>query len=162
MKALSPQKSALFSLALGFDAFLFDRIHKFYQINIEGWSGGEMVPVTGFFNYVLVWNRGISYGLLAGLPQYLILVVVGAAMALLAWWWLKADTFLLKAGLALALGGALSNALDRYLWGGVADFFHFFIGNWSFYIFNLADVSISLGAGLLILDLLVPEKKRSD
>ncbi len=162
MKALSPKKSAFFSLVLGFDAFLIDRVHKFYQINIENWSGGEVVPVTGFFNYVLVWNTGVSYGFLAGLPQYLILVLVGLAMALLAWWWLRAGTFLLKTGLALALGGALSNALDRYLWGGVADFFHFFVGNWSFYIFNLADVSITLGAGLLILDLLIPEKKTMD
>jgi len=159
--ALSAKQSALLSLSFGIGAFGLDRGQKFYQINIAGWRGGEVIPVSDFFNYILVWNRGISYGFLTGLPQYLILLLVGAAMILLVWWWFRADTFLVKAGLALALGGALSNALDRYLWGGVADFFHFFINGWSFYIFNLADVSISLGAGLLIIDLLVPAKNRS-
>ncbi len=156
--ALSARQSAWLSLLLGFLAFAIDRGQKFYQINIAGWRGGEVVPVTDFFNYMLVWNRGISYGFLTGLPQYLILALVGAAMILLAVWWFSANTFLVKAGLALALGGALSNALDRYLWGGVADFFHFFINGWSFYVFNLADVSISIGASLLIIDLLVSLK----
>ncbi|VAW22712.1 Lipoprotein signal peptidase [hydrothermal vent metagenome] len=156
--ALWARHGALLSLLLGLGAFLVDRGQKFYQIDIAGWRGGEVVPVTSFFNYILIWNRGISYGFLSGLPQYMILALVAAAMILLVVWWLKADTFLVKAGLALALGGAASNALDRYLWGGVADFFHFFINGWSFYVFNLADVSISIGAGLLIVDLLVPKK----
>jgi signal peptidase II len=59
-----------------------------------------------------------------------------------------------RCGLALALGGALSNALDRALYGAVADFFHFHWGDWSFYIFNLADTAISLGVVLLLLDAL--------
>ncbi len=52
------------SLFWGANAFLLDRIHKYVQIDVFGWRGGEYVPVTGFFDYVLVWNTGISYGLL--------------------------------------------------------------------------------------------------
>ena len=58
----------------------------------------------------------------------------------------------MRAGLALCIGGALSNLADRVLYGAVADFFHFHVGDWSFYIFNLADVAITLGVLLLILD----------
>ncbi len=159
--ALSAKQSAWLSLLFGVGAFLLDRAQKFYQINIEGWRGGEVVHVTSFFNYILVWNRGVSYGFLTGLPQYIILLLVAAALAMLAFWWYRADTFLVRAGLALAIGGALSNALDRYLWGGVADFFQFFINGWSFYIFNIADMSISLGAGLLVFDLLMPAKAKN-
>ena len=154
---VTPQKSVIFSLVAGFDAFLLDRIHKYYQLNIEGWTGGELVPVTSFFNYRLVWNRGISYGLLSGFPQPVIMVIIGAAMTLLAWWW-REKSLLVRTGLALVLGGALSNATDRWLYGGVADFFHFYISNWSFYVFNLADTAITLGALLLILDVVLPKR----
>ena len=67
----------------------------------------------------------------------------------------------LKTRLALCLGGALSNALDRLLYGAVADFFHFHWQDWSFYIFNLADMAITAGVLLLILDVLGIGRKRS-
>ncbi len=155
---VTPQKSVIFSLVAGFDAFAIDRIHKYYQLNIEGWVGGELVPLTSFFNYRLVWNRGISYGLLSGFPQPVIMVIIGAAMTLLAWWWWREKSLLVRTGLALVLGGALSNATDRWLYGGVADFFHFYTSNWSFYVFNLADTAITLGALLLILDVVLPKR----
>ena len=158
---ITPQKSALFSLVFGFDAFLLDRVHKFYQLNIAGWTGGEVVPVTGFFNYILIWNTGVSYGFLSGAPRVAIFTLIGFAIVLLGWWWLREKSFLVRSGLAIVLGGAISNATDRWLYGGVADFFHFYVGERSFYVFNLADVAISFGAGLLILDVLLPKDKRN-
>ena len=103
---LLARHSAQRSLWLGIGAFLVDRGQKFYQIDIAGWRGGEVIPITGFFNYILIWNRGISYGFLTGLPQYVILALVALAMILLVLWWLKADTFLVRAGLALEIGRA--------------------------------------------------------
>jgi signal peptidase II len=158
---ISPRKSALLSLAFGFDAFLLDRVHKFFQLNIEGWTGGEVVPVTGFFNYILIWNTGVSYGFLTGAPKVAIFSLIGIAIVLLGWWWLREKSFLVRSGLAIVLGGAISNATDRWLYGGVADFFHFYVGERSFYVFNLADVAISFGAGLLILDVFLPKDKRN-
>lgn len=118
-----------------------------------GWRGGEVVPVTSFFDYVLVWNTGISYGLFDTLPVWALgIVMLVAIIALSVWWW-RADTPLIRLGLALCVGGALSNALDRLLYGAVADFFHFHWGTWSFYIFNLADVAITFGVILLFADL---------
>ena len=146
--------SIFWSLSLGILAFGLDRGHKYFQIEIQGWRGGEIIHVTDFFDYVLVWNTGISYGLLSSLPVAALGVIMIVAIIALAIWWLKVTTLLLQAGLALAIGGALSNALDRLIYGAVADFFHFHIGGNSFYIFNIADAAITLGVILLILDML--------
>lgn len=128
--------------------------YYFEPFSLTGWRGGEMLSITPFFDYVLVWNTGISYGLLDGLPVWgLGLIMLVAMFALGVWWW-RSKEFLVRLGLALCLGGALSNALDRLIYGAVADFFHFHWGAWSFYIFNIADVALTLGVILLFIDLL--------
>ncbi|HHY49347.1 MAG TPA: signal peptidase II [Alphaproteobacteria bacterium] len=142
------------SLVFGAAAFVLDRAHKFWQIDVQGWRGGEIVPVTGVFDYVLVWNTGISYGLLGDAPLVLLGAVIILAIAALGWWWWKAGHALVRIGLMFCIGGALSNAIDRLVYGAVADFFHFHWQQYSFYIFNLADVAISFGVLLLVLDLL--------
>ncbi|MBJ3784820.1 signal peptidase II [Devosia sediminis] len=126
----------------------------FEPIAMTGWRGGEMITVTPFFDYVLVWNTGISYGLFDSLPVWALGLVMLVAMVALSIWWWRSDDFLVRLGLALCLGGALSNAIDRLIYGAVADFFHFHWGTWSFYIFNLADVAITFGVILLFVDLL--------
>jgi len=153
---MTPQKTAMFSAFIGFDAFIFDRLHKYYQLDIEGWSGGEYVPVTPFLDYVMVWNTGVSYGLLSGFPQAVVLTIVGMAFGALLWWWIVSKTFLVRIGLALCLGGALSNIVDRWLYGAVADFFHLYVVEQSLFVFNLADAFIFVGAILLIIDAFLP------
>ncbi len=142
------------SILLFVIAFVLDRAHKYVQLEMFGWRGGELVPVTGFFDYVLYWNTGVSYGLFNSFPVWAIGILVTVAMAALAVWWWRSSSALVRSGLALCLGGALSNALDRVLYGAVADFFHFHWQEWSFYVFNIADVMITLGVGLLVLDIL--------
>lgn len=152
---MTPVRSTtLLSLVYGLAAFALDRLHKFWQIDIQGWRGGEFVEVTSFFDYVLVWNTGISYGLLGDLPLVVLGALIAVAMAALVVWWWNARHPLVQIGLMLCIGGALSNAVDRILFGAVADFFHFHWQQYSFYIFNLADVAITAGVLLLILDLL--------
>jgi signal peptidase II len=127
---------------------------SYAPIGLTGWRGGEILQVTSFFDYVLVWNTGISYGLFDHLPAWALGLVMGVAIISLAIWWWRDNSLLTRLGLALAIGGALSNALDRLLFGGVADFFHFHWDTWSFYIFNIADVAITFGVILLFADLL--------
>ena len=155
--------TALVSLFWGVAAFLLDRVHKFYQLEMAGWRGGEYVRVTDFFDYVLVWNTGISYGLFGDVPLVVLGVVIALAIvALLVWWWNAAHA-LVQTGLMFCIGGAASNAVDRVVYGAVADFFHFHWGEMSFYIFNIADVAISFGVLLLILDLIgFGHKKAAD
>jgi signal peptidase II len=151
------------SLILALVGFGADRLHKYIQIDVLGWTGGEFVQVTSFFDYVLVWNPGISYGLLGDVPFWALAALVAAALIGLSVWWFRADSGLLRAGLALAIGGALSNAFDRWRYGAVADFFHFHWQNWSFYIFNLADAAITIGVLLLLLDFVgIGRGKRSE
>jgi len=167
--------SVYFSLTMAILAFGLDRAHKAFQISADcialgaapcvevlvsyvpfamtDWRGGEIVRVTGFFDYVLVWNTGVSYGLLNGMPVWTLGLIMLVAIAALSVWWVRADSALIRIGLALCIGGALSNALDRLLYGAVADFFHLHLGSWSFYIFNIADVAITAGVILLIADL---------
>jgi signal peptidase II len=171
------------SIVLFLLAFGLDRIHKFVQVSSDcialgqsvcpggtagglefgaiGWHGGEYVPVGPFFDYVLVWNTGISYGLFTNLPVAVLgVLMVAAIIGLVTWWWRSKDV-LLRAGLALCIGGAASNALDRWIYGAVADFFHFHYGPYSFYIFNLADTAITFGVILLILDFLGVGRRRN-
>jgi signal peptidase II len=171
-----PNPTVLLSLMAAVIAFGLDRAQKGFHIAAEcyaigqalcvpgqflpnppsliGWRGGEVVPVAPFFDYVLVWNTGISYGLLEGLPTWALGVIMLVAIVALSIWWWRTDVLLVRLGLALCIGGALSNALDRLLFGAVADFFHFYWGNWSFYIFNIADMAITFGVILLFADLL--------
>jgi signal peptidase II len=149
----APLSNLLPSLLLAVLAFGLDRGHKYFQIDIEGWRGGEFIPVTEFFDYMLIWNTGVSYGLLGGVPLWALSIVIAAATILLAVWWWRSTQQLVRAGLALCIGGAVSNAVDRALYGAVADFFHFHWQDYSFYIFNIADTAITLGVLLLILDL---------
>lgn len=142
------------SLLLAIFAFGLDRAHKYFQIEVMGWRGGEGIRVTDFFDYVLVWNTGVSYGLLSDLPLWVLGTLIAAATIALTIWWWRSTAPLVQAGLAISIGGALSNIADRFIYGAVADFFHFYWQQYSFYIFNLADVAITLGVLLLVLDML--------
>ena len=153
MPAASVRPGLGLSLTLLALAFGLDRLHKYFQIEMQGWRGGEAARVTDFFDYVLVWNTGVSYGMLGDSPLWVLgIVIVVATLALAVWWW-RSPQLLVRAGLALCIGGALSNAVDRLLYGAVADFFHFHWQAYSFYIFNIADVAITVGVLLLVLDI---------
>jgi signal peptidase II len=148
------KRTVWLSLLLGCAAFGVDRLHKYVQVEAMHWPEGYFRPLTPFFDVGLVFNTGISYGLLSALPVWGLGIVTIIALGALIVWWARAHSTLVRAGLAICIGGALSNALDRLIYGAVADFFHFHWGDWSFYIFNVADVMITLGVILLVLDLL--------
>lgn len=154
--------SIRYSLLAGLLVFLADRLHKFVQLNMFGWQGGEGVRVTPFFDYVLVWNTGVSYGLLTGLALPVLIGIMAVAIALLVWWWAKSETALSRYGLAICIGGAASHIVDRIQYGAVADFFYFHWQSWSFYVFNISDTAITIGVILLIADLFWPRKHRKE
>lgn len=142
------------SLLLGLLAFGADRLHKYVQMDVMGWPEGRFVPVLPFLDLGFIYNRGVSFGLLGSLPIEAVAVVVALAMLALVVWWLRASSLLVRIGLAICIGGAVSNALDRWLFGAVADFFWLHWGDFSFFVFNVADAAITLGVCLLLLDLL--------
>lgn len=119
---------------------------------------GRPVEVLPFFNLVLVWNRGVSFGLFAGLgaaAPWLLAAVALAIGGFLVWWFRREQGGLARFAIALVLGGALGNVLDRVRFGAVVDFLDFHLAGWHWPAFNLADTAVVCGAALLVLDSLL-------
>ncbi len=121
-----------------------------------------MVKVTPFFDLVLAWNIGISFGWLqfdSQAAQIALMIVKAILVAALALWMARSRTVLATVALGLIIGGAIGNAIDRLAYGAVVDFalFHVQIGGntYSWYVFNLADVAIVAGVMGLMYDSLV-------
>ena len=123
---------------------------------------GESVPVTPFFNLILVYNKGAAFSFLAGAPGWQTPVLIGIALgavAIVSWMlWRNSARLLLDIGLALILGGAIGNLIDRIAYGQVVDFLLFHAYGWSYPAFNVADSAITVGAALLIIDSFVTGK----
>lgn len=133
--------------------FVIDRVHKWAMLGPIGIGENEIIPVTPFFDLLLVWNRGVSYGLFQqeSATGRAALVAINVVAAAILWIWLARTRYRLTAiSLGLVIGGAVGNAVDRLIYGAVADFFHFHAFGYSWYVFNLADVAIVAGVvGLL-------------
>lgn len=141
--------------------FAVDRLHKYLQVHWAGWSGGEIIRFDPVFDYVLVWNRGVSLSMFAQLPPWVLSAGTGAIILFLSVWWWRSSTWLTKLGLGLVIAGATSNWIDRILYGAVADFFHLRWHEFSFFVFNIADVAISFGAIMFVWDMIRPASENS-
>lgn len=126
---------------------------------------GAMVPVIdGYFRLVVVWNRGVSFGLLGGdraLPPWVLSAIAVAVCIGLFVWLRRTDRRLGGWGIGLVIGGAIGNVIDRARWGAVFDFADFHVGQWHWPAFNVADSAIVAGVGLMLIDSLVGEKQRA-
>jgi signal peptidase II len=124
---------------------------------------GERLPVTGFFDLVLVFNRGAAFSFLSdadGWQRGFFIAVAVAASVLIVYLLRKhAAERWFALGLALILGGALGNLWDRVALGHVVDFLLFHYRGWHWPAFNVADSAISVGAAILIVDGLRPQRK---
>lgn len=115
----------------------------------------RVIEVTSFFNWVAVWNSGVSFGFLAGHSEMMPYILAGfaAAVALgLAIWLTRARTLLLTNGLGLVIGGAVGNIIDRVRFHAVVDFIDIHVAGYHWPAFNLADSAITIGVCLLLLD----------
>jgi signal peptidase II len=139
-------------------AFALDQASKnvlLYGLHFRALDGAARIAVTPFFDIVMVWNRGISYGLFqaGGMVGTTVLTVFSfIAIAALSYWLSKVGRLALATGLGLVIGGALGNVIDRIVYGAVADFFHFYAFGHDWYVFNVADAAITVGVGMLLLD----------
>ncbi len=135
--------------------FLLDQASKLYLFFVADIAAAQPIRVTPFFELILVWNRGISYGLFqqgSDIGRWaLTLFSLAAAVGLAVWAW-RSGEGVLSLALGLIAGGALGNAVDRVLYGAVLDFAHFFVGGFSWYVFNIADAAIVVGVAVLLYD----------
>jgi lipoprotein signal peptidase len=132
-----------------------DRLSKWWLVDVFGLPGHPPVQLGPMLNLVMVWNRGVSFGLLAGDADWHRAPLVGFALvvaAVLLVALLRTRSTWMAIALGLVIGGAVSNAWDRVTYGAVADFIDFHIGGYHWYTFNVADAAITVGAVLLIVD----------
>jgi len=124
------------------------------------------LPVLPFFNLTMVWNEGVSFGLLAADGPMGTWLLKGLALAIVigfSVWLARSQSVAERVSLALIIGGALGNIYDRARFGAVADFFHVYWCEWHFPVFNVADACISIGvAALLIFGLFFDKTNRQD
>ena len=152
MFARPPLRGRTLALTLAAAILVLDQATKIMVLGIPP----ETLPVTllPVLDITLVWNRGISYGLLQqeGLGRWLLLVfTVGATLALLVWLW-RATRPAVRLALGAIVGGAVGNLIDRAAYGAVVDFVHLHWGGWSWYVFNVADAAIVVGVIVLLID----------
>ncbi len=136
-----------------------DQLFKAWQIAFFAARGDQPVEVVPFFNFVMVWNRGVSFGAFAqggDGGRWLLIAVTAAITVAVTVFMLQSRRRWSAMGYGLIAGGAMGNIVDRLLRGAVADGFDFHVGNWHWPAFNLADTSIFIGAALLIIISLFP------
>tara|TARA_A100001037_G_C15098203_1_gene612584 strand:+ start:682 stop:1161 length:480 start_codon:yes stop_codon:yes gene_type:complete len=141
----------------------FDQLSKWWILNVL-MVPANTIPVTQFFNLVLVHNRGASFGIFSDAPGWasiaLIVFAIIISIMLAIWMWQAQET-LLSVALGLVIGGAIGNVIDRIRFGAVVDFLDFHAGGWHWPAFNVADSAITLGVILLILDSLKTKSEKT-
>ena len=160
-----PRRLAL-GLGLALAVVVIDQLSKWWIIE-RVMQPPRVIPVTPFFNLVMGWNRGVSFGMFnwdSAASAWVFSALALAIVALLLVWMARDDRASSTAALGVVIGGALGNVVDRVRFGAVADFldFHAFGLHWP--AFNAADAAISLGALALLADALfarpdVPKNK---
>ena len=133
--------------------YFLDRLSKIYVIQLDKNNLGSDIFNSAYLNIVLIWNKGIAFGLLSFSESYLyniISLIIAIIIIVLVIMSLKSEGFK-RYSLLMIVGGALGNLHDRYFFNAVPDFIDFHIGNFHWFIFNVADIFISVGVISMII-----------
>ena len=132
--------------------FLIDRISKIYVISLNKKFLGSEIFSSKFLNIYLVWNEGIAFGLFSfdHVSMYNSLTIFIVIIILFIFLMLKHSEGLKRYSLIMILGGAMGNVFDRIIYKGVPDFIDFHINNFHWFIFNVADIFITIGVIFVI------------
>ena len=154
-------KTFLINLIILITVFFIDRLTKYYIVNLAEIENSVDIYVTSYLNLYLIWNKGIAFGLLSldeGVIYSFITVAIGIVTLTIFYMIWKNDN-IQGFFLALIVGGALGNFYDRLIYKAVPDFIdlHFYGHHW--FVFNVADIFISIGFFCLIMDELFFYKK---
>tara|TARA_B100002052_G_C15614950_1_gene477084 strand:- start:213 stop:716 length:504 start_codon:yes stop_codon:yes gene_type:complete len=153
MIAKNLNKNFLINLFLLLVIFLFDRFSKIYVIYLDKKFLGSEIFTSKYLNIYLVWNEGVAFGLLSFDQKYLynLLTILIGIIILIIIIMIKKNSGFKKISLIMILGGAFGNFFDRIIYKAVPDFIDFHIENFHWFIFNVADIFISLGVIFMIL-----------
>ena len=146
------KKDLIINISLTFLIFLLDRISKIYVINLDKKLLGSEIFSSKYLNISLIWNEGIAFGLLSfnhGNLYNLLTILISVIILVICFMIYKSNG-IKKYLLILILGGALGNIYDRIYFNAVPDFIDFHINGFHWFIFNVADIFISLGVIFMI------------
>ena len=154
-------KKILLNLVIIAIIFFIDRISKIYILKIAEQENLVDIYLTSYLNFYLIWNKGIAFGMLSydesviyNIITFIIVIITGVIMIMIV----KSQGFK-KYGLLLVLGGSISNVFDRIYYSAVPDFIDLHIMGFHWFIFNVADIFITLGIFCLIIEELMFDKK---
>jgi len=145
-------KNNLYNFFFIFLIFLFDRISKILVINLEKNKGFSNYNLNSFLNIELIWNEGIAFGLLSFNEKYYynILTAIIVVITLIVFFLMLKSSSYQKYGFLMVFGGASGNIFDRLYYASVPDFIDIHVNNFHWFIFNVADIFITLGVIILI------------
>ncbi len=140
---------------------ILDQATKWWVVTIF-MNPPRVVDVWPFFNVVMVWNRGVTFGFLSDAPFWGRWAFVGLSLAIVAillLWLRQAETRWRAAAIGLIIGGALGNVIDRVNYGAVADFLDLYVAGYHWPAFNFADAAITVGVTIMFFDALFKPKE---
>jgi len=146
-------KNFLINFTIVLLIFSLDRLSKIYVIYLKNKGLDSEIFSSKFLNIILIWNEGIAFGLLSFNESffYNILTIIILVIVLVIFYMAIKSVGLKKYSLLMVLGGALGNLFDRILYKAVPDFIDLHFGNFHWFIFNIADIFITVGVFFLIL-----------
>jgi len=157
-------KNLLIQISLAFLIFIIDRISKIYVINLNDKNYDTEILSSKYLNIELIWNKGIAFGLFSfsqsNLYNLITLIIVIIILVILVL--IKKSDGIERLSLSMVFGGALGNLYDRMMFKAVPDFIDFHIADLHWFIFNVADIFITLGVIMLILIELFKNKKYNE
>ena len=133
--------------------FFIDRISKIFVLKVAEIQNTVDIYITSYLNIFLIWNKGIAFGLFSFADQtnYNILTIIIIFVTVIIFWMITKTKELEKLGFMMIFGGSLGNIFDRVYYSSVPDFIDIYFYNFHWFIFNVADIFISIGVMLLIL-----------
>jgi len=144
--------------------YFLDRLSKIYVIQLDKNNFGSEIFNSSYLNIVLIWNKGIAFGLFSFNETHLyniLSLIISIIVIIVIIMSLRTQGFK-RYSLLMVVGGALGNLYDRIFFNAVPDFIDFHIGEFHWFIFNVADMFISLGVIFMILYELIDNNKNND
>ena len=153
MSIFSNSKFFYINLIIIISIFILDRVTKLYVIYLDKINSGSEIYLSKYLNIYLIWNKGIAFGLFSldekNFYNYLTIFIF-IIIVLILFWIIKSKG-IQKYALLMISGGALGNLFDRIFYRAVPDFIDLHINNFHWFIFNIADIFITIGVSLMIL-----------
>ena len=157
-------KSFYTNLSITFLIFITDRISKIYVVNLSDQSYTRDLYSSKFLNINLIWNEGIAFGLFSFDQNnlYNILTVIISIIIVIIFKMIMESNGIKKYSLILIFGGALGNLFDRIYYRAVPDFIDFHVEEFHWFVFNVADIFITIGVIIMILFEIVFNNKKNN